>query len=74
MKFLPTFFIALLQGTNYICSMKKLLLWLFALLMAVGCQRHHDYPLVLQEADSLCVAQPDSAVALLQTISADMQL
>lgn len=53
--------------------MKRLLLWLFALLLVVGCQRHYDYPLVLQEADSLCVAQPDSAVALLQSISADMQ-
>lgn len=53
--------------------MKKALLYLVILLMTFGCQRHYQYPLVLQEADSLCVAQPDSAVALLKSISDDMR-
>lgn len=54
-------------------SMKKALLYLVILLMTFGCQRHYQYPLVLQEADSLCVALPDSAVALLKSICDDMQ-
>ncbi|MBQ6746848.1 MAG: tetratricopeptide repeat protein [Bacteroidaceae bacterium] len=53
--------------------MKKALLYLILLLLPFGCQRHYQYPLVIQEADSLCVAQPDSAVALLKSISDDMQ-
>ena len=53
--------------------MKKALLYLILLLLPFGCQRHYQYPLVLQEADSLCVAQPDSAVALLKSISDDMR-
>ena len=53
--------------------MKKELLYLVFLLLTFGCQRHYQYPLVLQEADSLCVALPDSAVALLKSISDDMQ-
>ena len=52
--------------------MKKYLC-LLVLLMVVACQHHYQYPLVLQEADSLCVAQPDSAVALLNSISDDMR-
>ena len=52
--------------------MKKYLC-LFVLLMVVGCQHHYQYPLVLQEADSLCVAQPDSAISLLKSISTEMQ-
>ena len=52
--------------------MKKYLC-LFVLLMVVGCQHHYQYPPILQEADSLCVAQPDSAIALLKSISAEMQ-
>jgi len=40
--------------------------------MAFACQHHYQYPLVLQEADSLCVAQPDSAITLLQSINAEM--
>lgn len=41
--------------------------------MAIGCRHYYQYPPILQEADSLCVAQPDSAVALLKSISDDMQ-
>ena len=52
--------------------MKKYLC-LFILLMVVGCQHHYQYPPILQEADSLCVAQPDSAISLLKSISAEMQ-
>ena len=52
-------------------AMKKYLC-LFVLLMVVACQHHYQYPLVLQEADSLCVAQPDSAITLLQSINAEM--
>jgi len=54
-------------------SMKRALLYLVMLLMVFGCQRHFQYPPVLQEADSLCVTLPDSAVALLKSISDDMQ-
>ena len=53
--------------------MKKALLYLILLLLPFGCQRHYQYPLVLQEADSLCVTLPDSAVTLLKSISDDMQ-
>ena len=53
--------------------MKKELLYLVFLLLTFGCQRHYQYPLVLQEADSLCVTLPDSAVTLLKSISDDMQ-
>ena len=53
-------------------AMKKYLC-LFVLLMVVGCQHHYQYPPILQEADSLCVAQPDSAIALLKSISTEMQ-
>ena len=53
-------------------TMKKYLC-LFVLLMVIACQHHYQYPLVLQEADSLCVAQPDSAISLLKSISAEMQ-
>jgi len=53
--------------------MKKALLYLVILLMTFGCQHHYQYPPILQEADSLCVAQPDSAVALLKSISDDMR-
>lgn len=53
--------------------MKKELLYLVFLLMTFGCQRHYQYPLVLQEADSLCVTLPDSVVTLLKSISDDMQ-
>ena len=53
-------------------AMKKYLC-LFVLLMVVGCQHHYQYPPILQEADSLCVAQPDSAISLLKSISAEMQ-
>ena len=52
--------------------MKKYLC-LFVLLMVVGCQHHYQYPPILQEADSLCVAKPDSAIALLKSISTEMQ-
>ncbi|MBO6252199.1 MAG: tetratricopeptide repeat protein [Bacteroidaceae bacterium] len=51
--------------------MKKYLC-LLVLLMAIACQHHYQYPLVLQEADSLCVAKPDSAIALLKSISTEM--
>ena len=51
--------------------MKKYLC-LFVLLMVVACQHHYQYPPVLQEADSLCVAKPDSAIALLKSISTEM--
>ncbi len=51
--------------------MKKYLC-LFVLLMVVGCQHHYQYPPILQEADSLCVAQPDSAISLLKSISTEM--
>ena len=44
------------------------LLWLMAL---VSC-RHYEYPLVLQEADSLCTVLPDSAVSLLRAIADEM--
>ncbi len=53
-------------------AMKKYLC-LLVLLMVVACQHHYQYPPILQEADSLCVAQPDSAVALLKSISDDMR-
>ena len=39
----------------------------------VSCHRHYQYPPVLQEADSLCVDNPDSAVSLLRAIAGDMQ-
>jgi len=39
----------------------------------VSCHRHYQYPPVLQEADSLCVVSPDSAVSLLRAIAGDMQ-
>lgn len=52
--------------------MKKFL-YLFILLMAIGCRHHYQYPPALQEADSLCVANPDSAVSLLKAIAAEMQ-
>ena len=52
-------------------TMKKYLC-LFVLLMVVGCQHHYQYPPILQEADSLCVAQPDSAISLLKSISTEM--
>lgn len=51
--------------------MKKYLC-LLVLLMVFACQHHYQYPLVLQEADSLCVAKPDSAIALLKSISTEM--
>ena len=44
------------------------LLWL----MALASCRHYEYPLVLQEADSLCSVLPDSAVALLRAIADGM--
>jgi tetratricopeptide (TPR) repeat protein len=53
--------------------MKKALLYLVILLMTFGCQHHYQYPPILQEADSLCVALPDSAVVLLKSISDDMR-
>ena len=52
-------------------AMKKYLC-LFVLLMVVGCRHHYQYPPILQEADSLCVAQPDSAISLLKSISTEM--
>ena len=52
--------------------MKKALLYLVILLMTFACQHHYQYPPILQEADSLCVAQPDSAVSLLKSISTEM--
>ena len=52
--------------------MKKSILNLAFLLITFGCQRHYQYPLVLQEADSLCVVQPDSAISLLKSISTEM--
>lgn len=45
------------------------LLWL----MALASCRHYQYPLVLQEADSLCSVLPDSAVSLLQAIAEEME-
>ncbi len=45
------------------------MLWL----MALASCRHYQYPLVLQEADSLCSILPDSAVALLQYIADEME-
>ena len=39
----------------------------------VSCHRHYQYPPVLQEADSLCAENPDSAVSLLRAIAGDMQ-
>ena len=51
--------------------MKKYLCF-FVLLMVVACQHHYQYPPVLQEADSLCVAKPDSAIVLLKSISTEM--
>ena len=53
--------------------MKKYLC-LFILLMVVACQHHYQYPPILQEADSLCIVQPDSAVSLLRSIAADIEL
>ena len=45
---------------------------LVCLVAMVSCHRHYQYPSVLQDADSLCVANPDSAVALLQAITSNM--
>ena len=52
--------------------MKKFL-YLCILLMVVACQHHYQYPPALQQADSLCVANPDSAVSLLKAIAGEMQ-
>ena len=52
--------------------MKKFLN-LFILLMVVACQHHYQYPPALQQADSLCVANPDSAVSLLRAIAGEME-
>lgn len=52
--------------------MKKFL-YLCILLMVVACQHHYQYPPALQEADSLCVANPDSAISLLKAIAGEMQ-
>ena len=52
--------------------MKKFL-YLCILLMVVACQHHYQYPPALQQADSLCVANPDSAVSLLRAIAGEME-
>ena len=52
--------------------MKKFL-YLCILLMVVACQHHYQYPPAMQEADSLCVAKPDSAISLLKAIAGEMQ-
>ena len=46
---------------------------LVCFLAMVSCHRNYQYPAVLQEADSLCIANPDSAVSLLQAIGDDME-
>ena len=38
-----------------------------------SCHRRYQYPAVLQQADSLCVANPDSAVSLLRAIAGEME-
>ena len=56
--------------------MKRHLLYIIALwslACMVSCYHHYQYPPVLQEADSLCVENPDSAVSLLRAIAGDMQ-
>ena len=45
---------------------------LFCLASVCSCHRRYQYPAVLQAADSLCVANPDSAVSLLKSIADDM--
>ncbi len=51
---------------------QKLILVLLWLMVLASC-RHYQYPLVLQEADSLCSVLPDSAVTLLRDIADDMK-
>ena len=41
---------------------------LFCLAIVCSCHRRYQYPSVLQEADSLCVANPDSAFLLLDSL------
>ena len=55
--------------------MKRHLIYIlavFCLACVCSCHRHYTYPLVLQEADSLCSILPDSAVSLLRAIADDM--
>lgn len=41
---------------------------LFCLAIVCSCHRRYQYPAVLQQADSLCVANPDSAFLLLDSL------
>ena len=48
------------------------LLLLLLLVVGTGCSHNPQYPAVLETADSLSYVNPDSAVALLQNVEAEM--